>query len=68
LRAIYRDPVLSRYAIDPAKPIRIVVDRGHLSLCGTVANIMDKQIAGIRASQVFGAFSVQNNLHVQKKS
>jgi hypothetical protein len=68
LRAIYRDPVLSRYGIDPAKPIRIVVDRGHLSLCGTVANTMDKQLAGIRASQVFGAFSVQNNLQVEGKS
>jgi hyperosmotically inducible periplasmic protein len=67
-RAIYRDPVLSRYAIDPGKPIRIVVDNGHLSLYGTVASRMDKQVAGIRASQVFGAFTVQNNLQVEKKS
>src|SRR5579862_7256141 len=29
-RAIYRDPVLSKYAIDPAKPIRIIVDNGHV--------------------------------------
>jgi len=68
LRVIYRDPVLSRYAIDPALPIRIVVDRGHLSLYGTVASTMDKNIAGIRANQVFGAFSVQNNLEVVKGS
>ena len=68
LRAIYRDPVLSRYAIDPAKPIRIVVDRGHLSLYGAVASTLDKEVAGIRAAQVFGAFTVQNNLQVQKKS
>jgi len=68
MRAIYRDPVLSRYAIDPALPIRIVVDNGHLSLYGTVASPMDKQVAGIRASQVFGVFSVQNNLEVEKKS
>jgi osmotically-inducible protein OsmY len=68
LRAIYRDPVLSRYAIDPAKPIRIVVENGKLSLYGTVATSMDKQIAGIRANQVFGAFTVQNNLAVAKKS
>jgi len=67
-RVIYRDPVLSRYAIDPAYPIRIVVDRGKLSLYGTVATKMDKEVAGIRASQVFGAFSVQNNLQVEKKS
>jgi hyperosmotically inducible protein len=68
LRAIYRDPVLSRYAIDPAKPIRIVVDRGKLSLYGVVGSAMDKQIAGMRANQVFGAFTVQNNLEVAKKS
>jgi osmotically-inducible protein OsmY len=45
-----------------------VVDRGHLSLWGTVASTIDKQVAGIRASQVFGAFTVQNNLQVAKKS
>lgn len=66
-RLIYRDPVLSRYAIDPARPIRIVVDHGTLSLYGTVANSMEKQVAGMRARQVFGAFSVQNNLEVVKK-
>lgn len=67
-RMIYRDPVLSRYAIDPARPIRIVVSNGKLSLYGTVASQMDKEVAGIRAGQVFGAFSVQNNLQVEKKS
>jgi hyperosmotically inducible protein len=68
VRAIYRDPVLGRYASDPAKPIRIVVDNGNLSLYGTVATAMDKQIAGIRANQVFGVFRVQNNLEVVKGS
>jgi hyperosmotically inducible periplasmic protein len=68
MRAIYRDPVLGRYATDPARPIRIVVDNGNLSLYGTVATAMDKQVAGMRASQVFGAFSVQNNLEVVKGS
>ena len=68
LSAIYRDPVLSRYAIDPARPIRIVVNNGHLSLYGVVANQMDKEVAGVRAGQVFGAFSVKNNLEVAGKS
>lgn len=67
-RAIYRDPVLSRYAIDPARPIRIVVDNGHVALYGVVSNQMEKNVAGIRANQVFGAFSVQNNLQVLKSS
>jgi|SRR5438067_1654866 len=63
-RALYNDPVLGRYAIDPAAPIRIVVDNGHLTLYGTVANPMDKAIAGIRAGEVFGVFSVKNDLQV----
>lgn len=67
-RAIYRDTVLRRYAIDPARPIRIVVDRGKLTLYGTVETPMDKQIAGVRANQVLGAFSVQNDLQVAKRS
>ena len=68
MQAIYRDPVLNRYAIDPGKPIRIVVDRGTLSLYGVVSSAADKQIAGMRAGEVFGAFHVQNNLEVAGKS
>jgi osmotically-inducible protein OsmY len=63
-RAIYRDSVLGRYAIDPVDPIRIVVDNGHVTLYGTVESAMDKTIAGIRASSVPGAFSVENKLVV----
>jgi osmotically-inducible protein OsmY len=55
---------LGRYAIDPARPIRIIVNNGNISLYGAVANTMDKQIAGVRANSVPGAFSVQNNLIV----
>jgi hyperosmotically inducible protein len=63
-RAIYRDSVLGRYASDPAHPIRIVVDNGHVTLYGTVENTMDKTIAGMRANSVPGAFSVENKLIV----
>ena len=62
VRAIYGDNVLSRYGTDPQAPIRIVVDHGHVSLYGAVQSDMDRQIAGIRASQVSGAFSVENHL------
>src|ERR1700722_14641543 len=65
-RAIYRDPVLSRYAIDPVHPIRIVVDNGHVTLYGSVQSTMDKNVAGIRAGAVPGAFSVENKLVVNK--
>jgi len=67
-RAIYRDPVLSRYALDPARPIRIIVENGHIALYGSVANTMDKQVAGLRANQLFGAFTVDNKLVVEGKS
>jgi len=66
LRAIYRDPVLSRYAIDPARPIRIIVANGHITLYGSVDSKMDKDLAGIRANQIFGAFSVENKLQVAR--
>jgi len=68
LRVIYGDSVLSKYAIDPARPIRIIVDNGHVTLYGSVDNKMDKEIAGIRANQLFGAFSVDNKLQVEGKA
>jgi osmotically-inducible protein OsmY len=64
VRAIYGDLALRKYATDPARPIRIIVDNGHVTLEGAVNSPMDKQIAGMRASQVPGAFSVQNDLVV----
>jgi hyperosmotically inducible protein len=64
-RAIYRDPVLSKYAIDPARPIRIIVENGHVTLYGVVDNTMDKTVAGIRANQIPGTFSVDNKLEVK---
>jgi hyperosmotically inducible protein len=68
LRAIYRDPVLSKYALDPGRPIRIIVANGHVTLYGTVDSTLDKQVAGLKANQLFGAFSVDNKLQVESKS
>ncbi len=65
-RAIYGDPVLRRYANDPGAPIRIVVERGHITLYGVVSNRMESQVAEIRAREVPGAFSVENRLIVSK--
>jgi hyperosmotically inducible periplasmic protein len=67
-RVIYRDPVLSKYAMDPARPIRIIVANGHVTLFGVVNSTMDRQIAGIRAGQIPGAFSVDNQLQVEGKT
>jgi osmotically-inducible protein OsmY len=66
MRAIYSDPVLSKYAMDPARPIRIIVANGHVTLYGAVDSAMDKQVAGLRAGQLFGAFTVDNKLAVVK--
>ncbi len=63
-QAIYRDPVLSKYAMDPARPIRIIVVNGHVTLYGSVDSTMDKTVAGVRANQIPGAFSVDNKLEV----
>lgn len=66
-RAIYGEPALNRYAMDPAKTIRITVVNGHVALNGVVDSQGDKNIAGIRANGVPGVFSVQNNLQVAGK-
>lgn len=63
-RAIYGAPQLNKYAIDPAKPIRITVVHGNVTLSGAVDNQADKDIANIRANQVPGVFKVINNLQV----
>lgn len=63
-RAVYGFPSLQRYALDPAKPIRITVVNGNLTLTGVVDREADKETAGIRARGVSGAFSVVNNLQV----
>lgn len=65
-RAIYGDSQLGKYSTDPALPIRIIVTNGHVTLYGSVESTMDKQIAGMRANQVPGAFSVENKLVVDK--
>ena len=55
-----------RHGMDPSRPIRIVVANGHVTLYGSVDSAMDKQIAGMRAEHLPGAFSVENKLEVAK--
>jgi|ERR1035438_3189177 hyperosmotically inducible protein len=63
--AIYRDPALSRYGMGAVPSIHIIVDNGHVTLTGAVANTVDKQVAGIRASGAGLSFGpVINNLTV----
>jgi len=63
-RAIYGAPQLNKYAIDPAKPIRITVVNGNVTLSGVVDNEADKDVANLKANSVSGVFKVVNNLQV----
>jgi hyperosmotically inducible protein len=67
-RTIYGDPSLSmRYGNQAAPPIHIIVKNGNIRLEGVVASEMDRNVAGIRAKGVHGAFDVQNDLRVEGK-
>jgi osmotically-inducible protein OsmY len=63
-RAVYGYPTLSKYSVDPAKPIRISVQNGNVELYGTVDSQADKDVAYMRANAVPGIFSVKNYLQV----
>ena len=65
-RTIYGYPTLQKSALGVNKSIRIIVDRGHVTLMGVVDNEMDRNIAGMRANGVPGIFSVDNQLRVVK--
>src|SRR5437867_1344179 len=65
-RTIYGYGPLQRYALGVQKPIRIIVENGHVTLMGVVDSEMDKNLAGIRANGVPGIFSVENQLKVVK--
>jgi hyperosmotically inducible periplasmic protein len=63
--AVFNDPRLSSYAIQPVPPIHIIVKNGHVDLEGVVRTQTDKDDAFIRANGVPGVFSVDNNLQVE---
>jgi osmotically-inducible protein OsmY len=66
-RAVYGQSALNKYVMDPAKPIRITVVNGNVTLSGVVDNTMDKNIAGIQANGVPGVFKVTNDLVVAEQ-
>lgn len=65
-RSIYTSPMLNRYGAGTQPSIHIVVKNGNVTLVGFVNNESDKDVAGIRANQVPGVFSVQNELQIVK--
>ena len=66
-RAIYGNSVLSQYQMRAVPPIHIIVNNGKITLEGVVARQMDKQVAGMQANGVHGAFEVTNNLAVEEQ-
>jgi hyperosmotically inducible protein len=67
-RAIYGDPSLAtRYGYRAIPSIHIIVENGHVTLEGVVANEGDKNLINIRANGVPGVFSLINNLVVESQ-
>ena len=64
-RAIANTGGLHRYLRGANPSLHIIVNRGHVTLTGVVDNKMDKQLAYMAASRVFGSFSVNNELQVE---
>jgi hyperosmotically inducible periplasmic protein len=66
-RAIYFQEGLDRYAMSAVPSIHIIVKNGNITLEGVAVNQTDKDLAGMAAKQVSGAFSVTNNLGLESK-
>ncbi len=66
-RSIFNTSGLYRYALGANPSLHIVVNRGHVTLEGVVANRMDKQLAEFAARGLPGVFSVTNNLRAESE-
>ena len=67
-RTLYNwDSPLFRYGRGTNPSIHIVVNRGHLTLEGVVANENDRRLAYVMANSVPGVFSVTNNLRAENE-
>ena len=63
----FADKGLYQYLWEPRPSVRIVVDRGRVTLEGYVSNRGDYNLMNILASGVPGVFGVQNNLIIGKE-
>lgn len=64
-RAIFGYEPLFHYSLGVYPSIHIIVKNGNVTLEGAVNSERDKDIAGIRANEVPGVFSVKNQLKVE---
>lgn len=63
---IFNTGSLYRYAQGANPSLRIIVNRGRLTLEGVVANEGDRRLANIAARSVPGVFEVTNNLRTDR--
>ncbi|MGI9054358.1 MAG: BON domain-containing protein [Pyrinomonadaceae bacterium] len=66
LRTIANGGSLYRYFQGANPSVKIIVDRGNVTLEGFVASRGDANLANILANQVAGVFSVTNNLQIER--
>jgi hyperosmotically inducible protein len=66
-REIVRTASLYRYTLGAHPSLHIIVNGGHVTLEGVVANKTDRQLAYLAASRVPGVFSVTNNLRAERE-
>lgn len=66
-RALARTGGLYRYLRGVNPSIRIIVNRGHVTLEGVVSDSGDRNLANIVANGVPGAFSVTNKLRTDRE-
>lgn len=67
LRSLQNGGSIYRYFLGANPSVKIIVDRGHLTLEGYVANRGDYNLMNVLARGVTGVFSVDNNLIVEKE-
>jgi osmotically-inducible protein OsmY len=63
---IYNDPLFEQYASWAEPPVRIFVDRGQVTLAGTVASRVEQTALGFMARESM-AFRVQNFVQVESE-
>lgn len=63
---IYNDPMFSQYASWPEPPVRVFVDRGRVTLAGTVNSKVEQAKLGLIAGESL-AFSVQNYVKLERE-
>ena len=63
---IYNDPLFWNYAIQVDPPIHVIVQHGRVTLTGVVLSEVERRKAEVVARGVFGVFSVDNQLRLEK--